>query len=71
MCFHDVSPGATVRGTIGYTVGLGQKMKIKKTARGIAPLAVVHSEFKIYRFFPTATPNRKIAKNTAKIGWIV
>jgi hypothetical protein len=46
-------------------------MKIKKPARGIAPLAVVHSEFKIYRFFPTHTPNRKIANNTANIGWIV
>lgn len=42
----------------------------KDTARGITPLAVVHSESKNYLFFPTATPKRKIANNTAKMGWM-
>lgn len=47
------------------------KIKIYKNMLGEEPLACVHSEFKTYRFFPTHTPTRKIAKNTAKIGCMV
>jgi hypothetical protein len=72
-CASTMYPRVPEFGAHGIHGGLKAKLKIKikKNMLGEEPLACVHSESKIYRLFPTHTPNRKIAKNTAKIGCMV